>query len=144
MIAKKVVKETKLVISVSLLAGIALFVTWFTFEITETYFTNNKALLGLSLIPFSAALASSLKLIKIKKNPQLIVAETDERLVAEKNEADAKTLKVLQGVLFLSYLGYSFILPEDIFKSLGWWITLCVLLLSLFTPLVFRHVMKET
>jgi uncharacterized membrane protein len=80
----------------------------------------------------------------MKKNPKMIVAETDERLVAENNEADAKTLKVLQGVLFLSYLGYSFMIPEDIFKSVGWWITLASLLFSLFTPLVFRHLTKET
>ncbi len=143
MSAKKIVKETKLTISVSLLVSMVLFVTWFIFEIREISFINNKALLALSLIPFSAALASFLKLMKIKKDPKVLVSETDERLVAEKNEADAKALKLLQGVLFLSYLGYTFILPEDIFNSIGWWMTLGILLLSLFTPLMFRHITKE-
>ncbi|MGR3764139.1 hypothetical protein [Rossellomorea sp. NS-SX7] len=144
MSAEKIVKETKVTIGVSLLVSMALFITWFIFEIAEFSFTNNKALLALSLIPFSTAIASSLKLMKIKKNPKVIVSETDERLVAEKNEADAKALKLLQGVLFLSYLGYTFIIPEDTFKSIGWWITLGILLLSLFTPLMFRHITKET
>ncbi|MFZ0369055.1 MAG: hypothetical protein WAM07_05615 [Halobacillus sp.] len=144
MSAKKLVKETKLTIGVSLFVSLALFVTWVIFESSDISFTNNKAFLALSLIPFSAALAAFLKLMKITNNPKMIISETDERLVSEKNEADAKTLKVLQGVLFLSYLGYTFIIPEDTFKSVGWWITLCVLLLSLFAPHIFRHMLKDT
>ncbi|MYL71591.1 hypothetical protein GLW00_12050 [Halobacillus litoralis] len=144
MSAEKLVKETKLTIGISLFVSLALFITWFIFETTTISFTNSKAFLALSLIPFSAALASFLKLMKIKKNPKIIVSETDERLVAEKNQADAKTLKVLQGILFLSYLGYTFIIPEDTFKSFGWWVTLCVLLFSLLAPIIFRHMMKET
>ena len=144
MSAKKLVKETKLTIGVSLFVSFALFVTWVIFESSDISFTNNKAFLALSLIPFSAALAAFLKLMKITNNPKMIISETDERLVSEKNEADAKTLKVLQGVLFLSYLGYTFIIPEDTFKSVGWWITLCVLLLSLFAPHIFRHMLKDT
>ncbi len=144
MSAEKLVKETKLTIGVSLFVSLVLIVTWVIFESSDISFTNNKAFLALSLIPFSAALAAFLKLMKITNNPKMIISETDERLVAEKNEADAKTLKVLQGVLFLSYLGYTFIIPEDTFKSVGWWITLCVLLLSLFAPHIFRHMLKET
>lgn len=140
--AEKIVKETKWTILVSLLVSMALLVTWFIFEISDIPFTN-KSLLALSLISSSTALASFLKLLKIKKDPNVMVSETDERLVAEKNEADSKALKLLQGVLFLSYLGYTFIIPEDIFKSTGWWITLGILLLSLFAPLMFRHITKE-
>ncbi|MEL3971129.1 hypothetical protein AAEO50_02465 [Rossellomorea oryzaecorticis] len=144
MSVEKVVKETKITIGVLMLVSLVLLVAWFIIDIKEVPFTNNKALLALSLIPLSAALASFLKLMKIKKNPNVILSETDERLVAEKNEADAKALKLLQGVLFLSYLGYTFIIPDDTFNSIGWWITLIVLLLSLFAPLVFRHITKET
>ncbi|MCA1060087.1 hypothetical protein LCL96_14205 [Rossellomorea aquimaris] len=143
MSVEKIVKEIKWTIFVSLLVSMALLVTWFIFEISDIPFAN-KSLLALSLIPFSAALASFLKLLKIKKDLNVLVSETDERVVAEKNEADAKALKLLQGVLFLSYLGYSFIIPEDIFESIGWWITLGILLLSLFAPLMFRHITKET
>ncbi|UOQ42924.1 hypothetical protein MUN89_13265 [Halobacillus salinarum] len=144
MSAEKLVKETKWTIGVSLFVSFALFAIWVIFETTDVFFTNNKAFLALSLIPFSASLAAFLKLMKIKKNPKMMVSETDERLVAEKNEADAKTLKVLQGILFLSYLGYTFIIPEATFNSIGWWLTLSVLLFSLFAPFVFRHIMKET
>ncbi|WP_226578004.1 hypothetical protein [Halobacillus litoralis] len=143
MSAEKLVKETKWTIGVSLVVSAALFITWIIFETNDLPFSENKAFLALSLIPLSAALASFLKLMKIKKNPEMIVHETDERLVAEKNEADAKTLKILQGLLFLSYLGYTFIIPEDTFRSIGWWITLSVLLFSLFAPILFRHIMKE-
>ncbi|WP_394218855.1 hypothetical protein [Halobacillus trueperi] len=142
--AEKLVKEIKLTIGVSLFVSLALFVTWIILETTDVSSTVHKAFLALSLIPFSAALASLLKLMKLKKNPKMIVSETDERLVAEKNEADAKTLKFLQGVLFLSYLGYTFTIPEDTFQSVGWWITLVILLLSLFTPLIFRHTANRT
>lgn len=143
MSVEKLVKETKLIIWVTLFVSLVLFATWVVLETTGTFFINNKAFLALSLIPFSAALASSLKLMKIKKHPQWMVSETDERVVAEKNEADAKTLKGLQGVLFLSYLGYTFVSPEDIFQSIGWWITLSVLLFSLFAPFLFRHILKS-
>ncbi|MFB1083107.1 hypothetical protein [Jeotgalibacillus sp. JSM ZJ347] len=143
MSAEKLMKETKLTIGISLFVSLALFITWFILETTSISFTDSKAFLALSLIPFSAALAYFLKLMKIKKNPKVIVSETDERLVAEKNQADAKTLKLLQGVLFLSYLGYTFIMPENVFNTIGWWMTLSVLLFSLFAPLVFRHVLKE-
>ncbi|WP_406685723.1 hypothetical protein [Rossellomorea vietnamensis] len=143
MSAEKIVKEIKLTILVSLLVSMALLVTWFIFEISDIPFAN-KSLLALSLISSSAALASFLKLLKIKKDPNVMVSKTDERLVAEKNEADSKALKLLQGVLFLSYLGYSFIIPEDIFESIGWWITLGILLLSLFAPMMFRHIAKGT
>lgn len=143
MSVEKLVKETKLMIWVTLFVSLVLFATWVALETTGTFFINNKAFLALSLIPFSAALASSLKLLKIRKHPQWMVSEIDERLVAEKNEAEAKTLKSLQGLLFLSYLGYTFVSPEEIFQSIGWWITLSVLLFSLFAPFLFRHLMKN-
>ena len=144
MSVEKFVKETKLTIWVTLFVSLALFLTWVVLKTSDTVFINNRAFLALSLIPFSVALTGFLKLMKIRKNPQLIVSETDERLVAEKHEAEAKTLKVLQGILFISYLGYTFFSPEEIFQSIGWWITLSVLLFSLFAPFMFRHMIKES
>ncbi|QHE53997.1 hypothetical protein [Pontibacillus sp. HMF3514] len=144
MSTEKFVKETKWTIFVYLFVSIAFFVTWVIFLTIDISLTNNKAFLALSLIPFSAALASFLKLLKIKNDPKVVVSETDERLVAQRNEADAKTLKVLQGILFLTYLGYTFIVPEDVFKSFGWWVALFVFLFSLFAPPMFRHIIKET
>ncbi|TGB03680.1 hypothetical protein [Halobacillus salinus] len=143
MSAEKVVKETKWTIGLSLVVSLALLVTWFVMETMGVAFTENKAFLALSLIPLSAALASFVKLTKIQKNPKRMLSETDERLVAEKNEADAKTLKALQGILFLSYLGYTFIIPEDAFKAFGWWIILSAFLFSLLAPPLLRRILKE-
>ncbi|MGR9050682.1 hypothetical protein ACQ4XT_18765 [Halobacillus faecis] len=44
----------------------------------------------------------------------------------------------------LSCVSGTSITPEDTFSSIGWWITLGVLLFSLFAPFIFRHMMKET
>ncbi|TMU87212.1 hypothetical protein FGG79_03500 [Bacillus sp. BHET2] len=140
----KIMKEAKLTILICLLASVALFITWAIFETMDISLINNKALLALSLIPFSAAIASFLKLMKIKKDPNIMISEMDERLVSQKNEADAKTLKMLQGLLFLTYLGYTFMVPEDVFHSIGWWTALSIFLFSLFAPFMFRHIVKES
>ena len=60
----------------------------------------------------------------------IIINESDERLVALRNEADAKAFKALQGALFLTYMGYTLMVPEDIFESVGWWIILVLLFIS--------------
>jgi hypothetical protein len=64
MSAEKMVQETKGIIRVSFLAGLVLLITWFMVEMTELSFANNKAMLALSLIPFSDAAASFLKLTR--------------------------------------------------------------------------------
>lgn len=69
----------------------------------------------------------------------IIIKENDERLVALNNEADAKTFKILKGALFLTYCGYTFMVPEDVFKSVGWWILLIILLGSLFLQGMLRN-----
>ncbi|SEN47597.1 hypothetical protein SAMN04488134_101173 [Amphibacillus marinus] len=140
---ESVIKAAKLKICVGIVVSIGLFITWFIFETSELSFSNHKVFIALSLIPFSVSLVSFLKLMKLNKYPQTIVAETDERLVAEKNEADAKTLKIIQGTLFLIYLSYTFVIPDDIFKTIGWWMTLLVLLISLFLPLLFRYLGRK-
>ncbi|KYG31762.1 hypothetical protein AZF04_02980 [Alkalihalobacillus trypoxylicola] len=139
----KFLKEKKLTVILLLLVSSVLFVAWFILETRSITYINNQVFLALSLIPFSVALVSFLKIFKIKKDPKLMVLETDERIVAERNEANAKTLKILQVILLLAYLSYTVSNPEDIFKTLGWWVTLCILLLSLFMPLVFRHISRK-
>ncbi|WP_160909408.1 hypothetical protein [Pontibacillus yanchengensis] len=89
-------------------------------------------------------MAYYLKLVKLKKEPKGFVAEIDERLVSQKNEADAKTLKLLQGGLFLLYLAYTFILPEEVFKSIGWRGTLSTLLFALFAQAFFRYITSRS
>jgi hypothetical protein len=72
--------------------------------------------------------------MRIKKSPnkmkEILVNESDERLVALKNEADAKAFRIVQSALFLAYMGYTLMVPEDIFESVGWWILLVLLFIS--------------
>lgn len=60
----------------------------------------------------------------------IIISENDERLVALKNQADANAFRILQGILFFSYLGYTFMVPEDVFEAVGWWLITFALLAS--------------
>jgi len=95
---------------------------------------NNKAVVALSFIPLAVAFASYVTLQTIKKNPQkmkdVIISENDERLIALKNQADANAFKILQGILFFSYMGYTLMVPEDIFEAIGWWLITFLLLVS--------------
>ncbi|MEA4924289.1 MAG: hypothetical protein VB084_03170 [Syntrophomonadaceae bacterium] len=132
----RIVKESKMIMFVTLSVGIAILAIGVTFSLMNIdLISNPKAIIGLSFIPLSVAFAYYIKLSSIKKSPQkmcnLIITENDERLVALKNEADAKTLKILQGVLFLTYVGYTLMVPEDIFESTGWWLLMILLLFSL-------------
>lgn len=89
------------------------------------------AIIALSLIPLSTAFAYYVKLAGIKKSPQkFIINEIDERLVALKNEADAKAFKIVQGALFFTYMGYTLMFPKDVFESVGWWLLTILLLIS--------------
>lgn len=131
----KSVKEAKAIIIIGLIIGILLLGAGIIFHILHIdYFPNNKALIGLSLIPFSVALVYYLKLSLIKKYPQrmkeIIVNESDERIVHLKNETDAKSLKILQATIFLVYMGYTFMVPADIFVSVGWWLLLVIFMAS--------------
>ncbi|OMF36681.1 hypothetical protein BK133_08520 [Paenibacillus sp. FSL H8-0548] len=148
MSGEKIVKEAKVTMSVSLIVGLVLLLVGLVFrQLDITLISNNKALIALSLLPLSLAFVSFLKLLRIKKSPQkmrsIIIKESDERLVTLNNEADAKTFKLLQGVLFLTYFGYTFIFPHEIFESAGWWILLILLLGSMILQGIYRHLLCE-
>jgi hypothetical protein len=108
-----------------------------------TFISNSKALLALSLLPLGMAFVSFLKVSRMRKSPTLmrkiLIKENDERLVALNNAADAVTFKILQGALFLTYFGYTFMFPEEVFKSVGWWVLLTLLLGSMLLQGIFRH-----
>jgi len=135
---EKIVKESKVIMLVTLITGLVILAVGVIFDFMKIDLVNNKAIIGLSLTPFSVALVYYLKLSAIKKSPQkmrdIIITESDERLVALKNEADAKALKILQGAIFLTYMGYTLMVPEDVFESVGWWILLILLLISFMSP----------
>lgn len=126
---KKIEKEAKVIIIATLTIGIILLGTGVVFSLLGyRILPNNKALIGLSFIPLSVALMYFLKLTKIRRSPEkmrsIIISENDERIAALKNDADAKTLKIIKGLLFMSYMGYTLMVPEDIFETVGWWILL--------------------
>lgn len=146
---KKTVKETKIVMIVSLIVGAVLLTVGLVIRQWDiALLSNNKALLALSLLPLSLAFVSFLKLSRIKKSPEkmrsIIIKESDERLVALNNEADAKTFKVLQGMLFLAYFGYTFMFPQEVFESVGWWILIILILSSMLLQGVFRHLICKS
>lgn len=136
---EKVVKESKFLITASLIAAVVIWVSWFVVVSLDMYPLNNKIPIALSLLPLSLAFAYFLKLMRIRQSPKLMNKEIDERLVAQKNEADAKAFKVLQGLLYLTYMGYTLIVPTDIFNSIGWWSLMGLLLVSLFSQGIFRQ-----
>jgi len=130
----KVVRESKTIMLVTLVIGLVLLATGIIFKFLEINFLPSNgamAIIGLSLTPLGVALAYYLKLSRIKKSPQkFIINEIDERLVALKNEADAKAFKIVQGALFLTYMGYTLMIPKDVFESVGWWLLMILLLIS--------------
>ncbi len=140
---EKIIKEAKLIMAVCLTVGLVLLVAGIIFSFVDVSFiTNPKAVIGLSLIPLSAALVYYLKLTNIKKSPQkmknIIISESDERLVALKNEADSKAFKLVQAAIFLGYMGYTLMVPEDIFESVGWWIIMILLMVTFIAQGILR------
>jgi len=146
---EKIVKESKEIMLVTLIIGVVLLTVGIIFSMMEIkLISNNRAIIGLSFIPLSVAFIYYVKLSRIKKFPQkmrnIIIHENDERLAALKNEADAKAFKMIQGALFLAYMGYTLIVPEDIFESVGWWILLVILFISFISQgILFKRVMGK-
>lgn len=131
----KIVKEARVIMIVGLVIGFLLLGLGIVFNILDVGFIGNKrALVGLSFIPFSVAVIYFIKLLGLRKTPDkmknIIITENDERLVALKNEADAVAFKIVQGAIFLSYMGYTLLVPEDIFESVGWWILMGLLFIA--------------
>lgn len=132
---ERILKESKVMMIVTFVIGLILLATGITFTLFEvTLINNNRALIGLSLIPLSVGFMYLYKYMQIKKSPSkmkaIIINENDERIVNLKNEADAKAFRIVQGVIFLMYMGYTLMVPEDIFEAVGWWILLIILFVS--------------
>ncbi len=132
---EKTVKKTKVVLFSTLIIGVILLLAGILFDLMKINLVpNNKALVGLSFIPLAIALSSYILLTKIKKSPQkmksYIINENDERLTALRNEADANAFRILLWTIFLTYTGYTLMVPGDIFESVGWWILMLLLLFS--------------
>lgn len=137
---EKVIKEAKVIFIVTFVLAIALLAVSITLSRLEINALNNKAIGALSLIPFSVSFIYLGKLLGIKKYPlkmrSLIIHETDERLVAAKNEVDAKALKITQAAMVFGYMGYTLMIPEDIFEAVGWWLILVLTFTSFFAQAI--------
>lgn len=132
---KKIVKEVKIIaITCSIIGFLLIGLSIILSALDVNFIENKKALVGLSFIPLSIALIYYLKVSIIKRSPEkvknIIITENDERISALKNEAGAKSFKIVQGAVFLSYMGYTLLVPEDIFESVGWWILLALLIIT--------------
>ncbi len=131
----KIIKESRIILIISVILGTILFGMGIVFNIMEVNFiANTKSIIGLSFIPFSLALVYYFKISRIKKSPQkminIITSENDERLIALKNGADSQAFRIIQASIFLSYMGYTLIVPQDIFESVGWWILMMLMLIT--------------
>lgn len=132
---EKIVSQTKFNIVTGMITGVLLITTGIIFSMFDLVPVKmTKAIIGLSFIPFGFAFANFVNLLRIKKSPQkmrtVIIAHNDERLVAIRNEADARAFRILQWLLFMVYMGYTLMVPNDIFEAVGWWIILIILFVS--------------
>jgi xanthosine utilization system XapX-like protein len=144
---EKIIREYKAIIMITLVIGLALLAVGTIFTLLNLRLVpNNKAIVGLSFIPLGVAVAYWIKLTIIRKSPLkmrgTIINENDERLVSMKNEADAKSFKIIQGALFLAYMGYTLMIPEDIFESLGWWLLLVLLFISFISQAIMSRIIS--
>lgn len=134
---EKIIRDSKVIMIVTVVIGVMLLAAGASFSFMNiNIISNNRAIIGLSFIPFGVAFAYYFKIRSIKKSPQkmrsIIISESDERLISLRNEADAKAFKITQGALFLAYMGYTLLFPEDIFEAFGWWLMLIVMFVSFF------------
>ena len=132
---EKILKESKLIMMVTFVVGVLLLATGIAFTLLDvTLIKNNRALIGLSLIPLSVGFMYYYKYTQIKQSPskmkEIIINENDERIVNLRNEADAKAFMIVKGVIFLAYMGYTLMVPEDIFEAVGWWLLLVILFVT--------------
>lgn len=144
---EKIIREYKTIMIATLVVGLVLLAVGIIFTLLNLRLVpNNKAIVGLSFIPLGVALAYWIKLTIIKKSPlkmrDTIINENDERLISMKNEADAKSFKIIQGALFLAYMGYTLMVPEDIFESLGWWLLLVLLFISFISQVIMSKIIS--
>jgi len=144
---ERIIREYKTIMIVTLVVGLVLLAIGIIFTLLNLRLVpNNKAIVGLSFIPLGVALAYWIKLTLIKKSPlkmrDTIINENDERLISMKNEEDAKSFKIIQGALFLAYIGYTLMVPEDIFESLGWWLLLVLLFVSFISQVIMSKMIS--
>lgn len=124
---EKVIRKTKQSMVVTGSIGLVLLLAGIYISVARENIGNlGRGLTGLSFIPLAMAGMYFYKYNRISKDPtsmkSIIIDESDERLSRLRDEAGAKAFRLTKGALFLGYMGYTLLVPEDIFESLGWWI----------------------
>jgi len=140
----KIINESKKYAIIAFVVGIVILITGILLDVLQiNLISNNRAIVGLSFIPLGVAFSYFIKMIKIKKYPKamknVVINENDERLVALRNEATAKSHKILNGVMWLSYFGYTFAFPTDVFEAIGWWILLLLIFVSILSEAIILN-----
>ena len=135
MFVKKSKKKLMFNMYLNLVVGILLVIAGILLNVLNIpLIENKKAIIGLSFIPFGISFYSWLNLLLSNKFPKdmkpVIVSENDERLIAIRNEADAITFQILQWALMLTFFGYTFMAPKDIFETPLWWVIFGFYLMS--------------
>lgn len=145
----RIVRESKTMMMVSLVVGVIILGVGIVFSMMGSgIISNPKAIVGLSFIPFGVAFTYYMKMVSIQKAPQkmkeIIIQENDERLHALKNEADAKALRIVEGILFLTYTGYTLAVPGDIFEAVGWWLLMIVMFAAFIIQGIMNRIIVDT
>lgn len=135
MLVKKSKKKLMFNMYANLIVGILLVIAGILLTVLNSpLIENKKAIIGLSFIPFGISFYSWMNLFFTKKFPKgmkpVIVSENDERLITIRNEADAITFQILQWALMITFFGYTFMVPKDIFETPLWWIIFGFFLMS--------------
>jgi len=137
---KRFVAQTKNILLINLGVGLLMMATGIILTLIGSSAVNNKAVIGLSFIPLALAFSQGIYLVMVHKYPQdirpLIVSQNDERLIAQRNAAEAGAFKILRWLLYIIFMGYTLIIPSAVFASTGWWIVLILTALSIFLPLI--------
>lgn len=131
----RVRKKLGISITVSLAIGLMLLATGIALKLLDVkLLENDKALIGLAIIPLALATYYILTAALAKKNPSYLrniaVQQADERIAALKHTADSISFRTLQWSLTAVFLGYTLAFPSQIFSSAGWWITFGFFFLS--------------
>lgn len=132
---EKIIKNTRtMMFTAFALFGLLLIVGLSIGRIDPGFLTYRKGIIGLSFIPLAVGVAALFKLNLVRNDParikDIIIQENDERLVNLKHEAESKAFRIVQAAIFMSYMAYTLLVPDDIFEAVGWWILLGLLFIT--------------
>jgi hypothetical protein len=144
MYTDRILKSKRFELILNIILGTGLLIVGIIFRIMNIRLVeNNKALIGLSFIPFAIAVDKLIFIRNVNKHPKsmtaVLIAENDERLIMQRNEAEAISNRIFRWIIYLVFIGYSLVFPSEAFEATGWWIVLFLFLASYLLPCFFQH-----